>query len=221
MDEAIFSTHPMINFHTHEAKHLDRADIVEIVSMTSPTDRHFFSLERHPWHISSPITEIQANELRSQLQHKNCLALGEIGLDKNKGVAFEEQVQILRSILTIAEQEQKPVILHCVKAFDEIIQLKKEFKAVPNWAIHGFNKNPELAKQLSDHGFYLSINVGKVNDPKALLELIPHDRLFLETDNSPILIEDNYLRAAEMVGIELDQFKMQIAQNAKYFFEHE
>ena len=155
------------------------------------------------------------------LEAPNCLALGEIGLDKLKGVAFSEQEAILRSLLSVATEAQKPVILHCVKAFGEIIHFKKEFPSIPNWVIHGFNKNPELAKQLIDHGFYLSINPQKSAFSEELLKIIPMDRLFLETDNSPFFIEDNYLRAAEILGIELEVLKLKIARNAQHIFGHE
>lgn len=211
----------MIDFHTHQAVHSDRVDVIEIVSSPVPLDDQVFSLERHPWHTSNLLSELEKIELSTQLQHPNCLALGEVGLDKQKGVGFEQQVEILRSILSVANAEKTPVIIHCVRAFDEIIQLKKEFKRISNWAIHGFNKNWELAKQLTDQGFYLSLNCGKANEVEKLLKVIPQDRLFLETDNSAILIEDNYLRAAEILGMIVVELQSQIAQNAKTFFEHE
>jgi len=221
MKDSIFNTSPLIDFHTHGAKHLHRADIVEIISSPHPLNDQIYSLERHPWHVTGLLSGADQAELKSQLQNENCLALGEIGLDKLKGAPFEEQSTILKSILTVANQERTPVILHCVKAFDEIFQLKNQFSSIPNWAIHGFNKNPEFASQLINRGFYLSINVEKVRYSEELLRRIPRHRLFLETDNSPILIEDNYLRATEILGIQLQELKMNIAENAKHFFGHE
>lgn len=211
----------MIDFHTHQAKYSERSGVVEIISSPVVMDDQVFSLERHPWHVKSPLSELEKRELSDQLNHTNCLALGEIGLDKLKGVAFEEQIKILKSILSVANRENNAVIIHCVKAYDEIIQLKKEFNSISNWAIHGFNKNRELAKQLIDQGFYLSVNCEKVNEIEKLLNDIPQDRLFLETDNSDILIEDNYLCAAEILEMSVVELQSQIAQNAKTFFEHE
>lgn len=221
MSASLFSTFPMIDLHTHVETHADRSDIVEIISSPIPLKGTVYSLERHPWNVTDVLTEADQDELKIGLTDPNCLGFGEIGLDKLKGVSFQEQVEILRSILHVAASEQRVVILHCVKAFDEIIQLKKEFPSIPNWAIHGFNKNPELAKQLIHQGFYVSINPQKSAHSDELLKTIPLDRLFLETDNSPFLIEDNYLRAAEILGVELSALKMRIAQNAKHFFEHE
>jgi len=212
-----FSTSPFIDFHTHRVKHEDREDIVEVVSSPLPMQQQWFTLERHPWELSGPLSDEDKREIRSNIHHPKCLAFGEIGLDKIRGIAFDLQVSLLRSLLEIANQERVPVVLHCVKSFAEIIQLKKEFPHIPNWAIHGFNKKPELAKQLIEHGFYLSLNAGKLNHLEALLTAIPLDRLFLETDDSSEFIEENYIRTGKSVGMELGDLKKQIALNAKQF----
>lgn len=212
-----FSTSPFIDFHTHRVKHEDREDIVEVVSSSLPMEQQWFTLERHPWELSGPLSDGDKSEIRSNIHHPKCLAFGEIGLDKIRGIQFDLQVSLLRSLLEIANQERVPVVLHCVKSFAEIIQLKKEFPHIPNWAIHGFNKKPELAKQLIEHGFYLSLNAGKLNHLEALLTAIPLDRLFLETDDSSEFIEENYIRTGKSVGMELGDLKKQIALNAKQF----
>ena len=221
MKPSIFNTSLFIDLHTHSATHSDRADILEVISSPHPLNGNSYSLERHPWNVDRVADEAEQIKIKSILQDPNCLALGEVGLDKLKGVSFEEQQEILRSILVVAAHEKRPVILHCVKAFDEIIQFKKEFESIPNWAIHGFNKHPQLAEQLIGHGFYLSINPQKSTHAKELLDTIPMDRLFLETDNSSFFIEDNYLRASEMLGVQLEELKKNITQNAKHFFGHE
>lgn len=221
MDNSIFNISPMIDLHTHAISHADRSDIVEIVSSSDPLNGNVYSLERHPWCVSQVMSDADQKELKLLLQDENCLALGEIGLDKLKGIAFPEQMSILRSLLKVADDGKIPVVIHCVKAFNEIILLKKEFTAIPNWVIHGFNKHPKLAEELIDHGFYLSINPQKYSRSEEVLCAIPMNRLFLETDNSSFLIEDNYIRAAKIVGMDVDELKTQISQNAKHFFGHE
>lgn len=194
---------------------------MEIVSSSNPLKESAYSLERHPWYVDQVMNDAGQKELKLLLQDENCLALGEIGLDKLKGIAFSDQMSILRTLLKVAEDEKVPVVIHCVKAFGEIIQLKKEFTSIPNWVIHGFNKHPKLAKELIDHGFYLSINPQKYPRSEEVLSAIPVNHLFLETDNSSFLIEDNYIRAAKIVGMDVGELKTQIAQNAKHFFGHE
>ena len=221
MLNSIFNSSAMIDLHTHTISHADRPDIVEIVSSSKPLKGNVYSLERHPWNVDHEMNDTDQKELKSLLQEENCLALGEIGLDKLKGISFPEQISILRSLLKVAQDEKIPVVIHCVKAFNEIILLKKEFTAIPNWVIHGFNKHPKLAEELIDHGFYLSINPQKYSRSEEVLSVIPINRIFLETDNSSFLIEDNYIRTSEIVGMDVDELKTQIAQNAKHFFGHE
>lgn len=206
-----------IDFHAHQEKHADREDIIEVISSSEAADHQWFTLERHPWTVSNQLSAIEKKVIRSTVHHSRCFALGEIGLDKMRGIEFEGQVAILKSLLEIANQERISVVIHCVKSFAEIIQLKKEFPHIPNWAIHGFNKNPEMAKQLIENGFYLSLNVGKLKSAEAVLRVIPLDRLFLETDNSSELIEENYIRTAKSLGIALHDLKKQIVLNAKQF----
>ncbi len=208
----------LIDFHTHRAKHQDREDIFEVLSVDRPLDQQWFTLERHPWNISSEWSAAEKQEIITHIRHPKCLALGEIGLDKQRGIALEEQISVLRSLLAIANQERVSVVIHCVKSFGEIIQLKKEFPQIPNWAIHGFNKKPELAKQLIQQGFYLSLNVARLRQPEALLAEIPRNRLFLETDDSSDLIEENYIRTGKIMKVAIEDLKWQIAQNAKEFY---
>ena len=79
----------------------------------------------------------------------------------------------------LSEKNSLPLILHVVKAFPEIIALKKELKPRQPWIIHGFRGKPELAKELHRHGFFLSL--GERHNPDAAA-IIPAERLLLESD---------------------------------------
>lgn len=218
MDTILFQNQSIIDFHTHERKNRS-TNIIEIVSSTK-NQPGLFTYQMHPWDLNSIPTEQELGLMQESISKKNCLGLGEIGLDKIKGPEFSLQQEIVASILS-NYHASKPVIFHCVKAFQEIITLSNQYKNERSWAIHGFNKKPELAKQLIDHGFYLSINSLKLKNLGELLEVIPIEKLFLETDDSSISIQDNYIRTAEVLGIELEELKQQIVQNANVFFGHE
>ncbi len=214
-----FRLDQFIDFHTHQAREGEHLDTCEIVSSPKVLERRF-TLERHPWATASLMSEFEADVFRTQLHAPTCLGLGEIGLDKLRGQPISEQMEILRQLLWIAQEEKKSVVLHCVKAFDELIALKKEFGGIENWAIHGFNKHPALARQLVDHGFYLSINPAEIVNINALLALIPLNKLFIETDDRMDLIKENYLCVAEALSMNLDPLKAQLVTNANVFFRH-
>lgn len=92
------------------------------------------------------------------------------------------QTALLRIHYELSETLRKPLILHIVKSFPEIIALRKQWKPTQPWIIHGFRGKPQLARELLAHGFHLSY--GKKYNPASLA--ITHvSRLLRETDEMP------------------------------------
>jgi TatD DNase family protein len=81
------------------------------------------------------------------------------------------------------------MIIHCVKAWQEIIALHKTLHPSVPWMIHGFQGKPELALSLLNQGFYLSY--GAKFNPEAL-RVTPFYRLCIESDESAVAIEKLY-----------------------------
>lgn len=225
MQLAIFNTSHYLDFHTHGIRKPEDPNFVEIVSIHLGQDKDFvhYTIGMHPWWTSSVLTPDQKETISSHLKHPKCLALGEVGLDKLKGPEMELQIEILSNQLSIAEQLQKPVVIHCVRAIDQLLNVKKDFPQIANWCIHGYSRHAQLAKQLIDQGFYLSIMPGLPDHKLAsLLSAIPLDKLFLETDSFPHLsIEQIYLQVAGKLDLSVDRLKQQMMQNAKEFFYRE
>lgn len=92
------------------------------------------------------------------------------------------QTALLRIHYELSETLRKPLILHIVKSFPEIIALRKQWKPTQPWIIHGFRGKPQLARELLAHGFHLSY--GKKYNP-ASLAITPASRLLRETDEMP------------------------------------
>lgn len=115
------------------------------------------------------------------------VAIGETGLDSLRGSSLDVQTALLRRHALLAESVGKPLILHVVRRWDEIIALKKELKPTVKWIIHGFRGGARQARSLVDAGFYLS--VGEHFNPDAIRD-IPSDRLYTETDESPLPIAE-------------------------------
>lgn len=212
-----------LDFHTHQQRHIDRQDILEIVSLDlgQEKDYDYFTVGLHPWWAEQPVTSIQRKKLEQLLSNPHCLAMGEMGLDNLKGPSINIQMGILREQLHIAQSLEKPVVIHCVRAYDQLIQIKKEFPAIEKWCIHGYGRHGVLAKQLIDHGFYLSVMPSlppaKYED---LLRSIPIDRLFLETDSMPEMnIEEIYSLISNLAEIEMSELCEQMKRNARDFFK--
>jgi TatD DNase family protein len=215
-----------LDFHTHRMRRADREDIVEIISqhLGKEVEAELYTIGKHPWWTDHPITIEEKETLKIQLEKENCLAMGEMGLDKFKGPPMQEQMQILRSQLDLAVELKLPVIIHCVRTIHQLLEIKKEYPQLKKICLHGYARHANLAQQLIKEGFYLSIMPVKRVDQKykELILSLPLDKFFLETDSmAEIQIEDVYLQVAKILGLSLDRLKAQLYQNALNFFENE
>lgn len=206
-----------INIHTH---HLSKDDGVFLFNNRFGFEKDlflgkYFSIGVHPWDSE---LKFDSEEFEKLVVHKNCLAIGECGLDKLKGPDLEIQKVLLEAQLHLAAKFKKPVVIHCVKAFDELIETCRPFVEVPK-VIHGFNKSPQLAKQLIDAGFYLSLNESVLKKENFDFLEMPLDKIFLETDmNKLISIHEIYNLASERFNVEIDHLKEKINLNFTTIF---
>ncbi len=184
--------------------------------------KQFYSLGLHPWFIARQ--DWQAG-LKTIVNHPNLLAIGECGLDKAISTPLALQIQVFEQQIQLAKHWNKPLIIHCVRAFNELIQLKQANPDVKAWVIHGYNAKPPMAQQLIKHGFYLSLGKALLaensNAQQSLLSL-PLERLFLETDAAnDISIGAIYVAAAKIVGIDVSTLQQQILANFQRVFLHD
>ena len=178
-----------------------------------------FSLELHPWHLTSTPQGGDSpegkelcrafkggnlcrsfEEAAQTLQgHPWLLAIGECGLDNKCGVPLAEQVEAFRLALRTARQMHLPVILHGVGYWAELTQCCQEEGMLasncPPLIVHGFRKGPQLAQQLLDAGFHLSL--GEKFNPEVA-RIVPTSRLWFETDESQEDIEKIRKRILEL-----------------------
>jgi TatD DNase family protein len=130
------------------------------------------------------------------------------------------QQMVFEKQLALAENYQKPVIIHCVGAFQEIIAVKKKLNISVPMVIHGFSKNIEMANQLVKNGFYLSFgkSLFQDNDMDLVINFVPNDRFFLETDTIEKDINAVYELAAKHRNIELEEMIAIISSNYNSIF---
>ena len=169
------------------------------------------SMGIHPWHINDDWTS-RFTYIASFAKESNVVAIGECGLDMLKSPApIELQEEIFKAHIELCEELQKPLIIHCVKAYDKLIALHKEISPKQAWIIHGFRGKPQQAEQLTRAGLYISLGE-KFNPDSA--RIIPADRLFIESDESCAAIADIYAAVACAKGADIEALAVQTEQNA-------
>jgi len=212
------------NFHTHQFT--NQPDILELVNQY-PQEFNaaipFYSVGIHPWYIVDDRVDADLKIIEEKLQTNNCLAIGECGLDKRIEIPLEEQIIVFKKQLALAEKYKKPVVIHCVAAFQEVTAIRKEMKISVPMIIHGFSKNTQVANQLIKDGFYLSFGKYLLRNPelKTVFEQIPNDRFFLETDTVEESIKQVYNLAAEYKNLDIKELQDIISSNFKTVFQNE
>jgi len=146
-----------------------------------------FTVGLHPVWLSGVHCKASAlvEQLEAHLGAKNCVGIGECGLDATIDTPIDEQIVILEAHLHLAQKYGLPVVLHCVKAQNPLLQCLKNFPAVFG-VVHGFSGSLQTAEQFWQKGFYLGvggvITYSRASKTRAAITGMPLDSLLLETD---------------------------------------
>ena len=194
-----FAVGMIIDIHTHNAQ--THAQTIETVGI-------------HPWHsATADLTEVERLAPSAD-------AIGEIGLDFACDIGCETQIWSFRAQLALAERFEKPVVLHCVRAFEYIMVTLEKYrlKAV---IFHGFIGSVEQAQRAVKQGHYLSFGERTFRSPKTIeaLRSTPLSQLFVETDESTTPIEEIYAKIAELRGVDIEELLRATEENFNRIFQ--
>ena len=205
-----------VDIHTHQLPQVPGEAIVNCYPETfSPQEGGWYSVGIHPWYIDAP--DDKKNCLEALVRHPQVLAVGEAGLDKLADAPMDLQIEVFEFQARLAEEVEKPLVIHLVKATDELLKLRRTLRPAMPWVIHGFRGKAALAEDYLRHGFYLSF--GEKYQAEALLTT-PADRLFIETDESTVPIKELYARAAALRGMSPEEMREIVSGNiSKVFFK--
>lgn len=183
-------------------------------------DFDYISLGIHPWSLKNIKTEEHFGLLNELLQvHKNkLLAIGECGLDKTIDTSLDIQIEIFKNHIKLSEELKKPLIIHCVKAFNEIIELKKEANPSQKWIIHDFRKNENIAAQLIKNDIFLSLSPSIFKVKKETLKAYPLNHILFETDDTTFDINQVFLYFASIKNILPNDLNNIVNTNTNHLF---
>lgn len=172
-----------IDIHTHDHCPDHRAIINLDPYDDIPDSSGEYSVGVHPWDTSRADLSELMKRVEEKARDHRIVMIGETGLDRLRGASAEIQMEYTRLHAMLAENTGKPLLLHVVHGFNEIIQLHKSMRPSVPWIIHGFRGKPELARQLLREGFHISLGE-KFNTATAAI--IPADHLYVESDTSTL-----------------------------------
>jgi len=165
------------------------------------------------------------------------VAVGEIGLDYLEGMPSRElQQAVFREQLRIAEKAGLPVIIHCRKAFADLLRILGEVRLPEQGGVmHAFSGSVEIARECIGRGFKIGV-AGPVTwknavKPVKVVQEISLQHLLLETDspdispephrgevNEPAYLVDIARKIAEIKGISVEEVANVTTENAKNVF---
>lgn len=209
-------------FNIHSHKDVAQSDVLTIFNTRFGVEKlhpncQFYSIGIHPYDVNNQAL----NDVRLDINF-NCVAIGEIGLDYRPEYKFELQKEIFVKQLKMANNYKLPVIIHCVKAFYDLIKLLNE-NHIEKAIFHGFNNKFETAHKILSSGYTISFGDNLLKN-SSLQQIFKHmvdqyqSSIFFETDESNVSIKDIYECGANIAGIELEQLKMIVKQNFENYF---
>lgn len=213
-----------INIHTH---HLgtDQDDSLSLFNQY-PFDfkknESYYSIGIHPIYIDRSNVAEDLAKIEIHLKDERCVAIGEIGLDKLCPINFDTQIDVFKQQLIVAETTQTPVIIHCVRAYQEILHIRKTMRISVPFIFHGYNKNQQLAHQIIASGCKLSFgkNLLYNQNLQTIFAQISENEFFLENDDSPIPIETIYQKASEIKNTTVEAIVQVTTKNFRSIFRN-
>ena len=250
----MIDTHSHINFEDYklnfeeflsEIKHNEVEKVIipgvepssfnEIISLCNKYEMIYGTIGVHPSEFQTYNQKVEAIIYRL-IENSKIVAIGEIGLDYHYGNdSKEEQKNILRKQLKIAEETKLPVVIHDREAHEDVFEILQEYK-LSNVIFHCFSGNSNFAKRCIDKGYYIGIGgvvtFKNAKDLKESTKIIPIDRILLETDapylapvpyrgkiNTPAYLKYIAKEIANIKEISIEEVKEQTTINAKRIFK--
>ena len=215
----------LIDIHRHSANNGNAHKVLRNLFHTELNQiesTEFCSVGLHPWMVKENSWRDNVKAIASSGSLKKVMAIGETGIDKTIDTPVNIQRKAFMAQIEIAMELEKPVIIHCVKAYDELQSFRKNTSHKQPWIIHWYNASPQTGDDLIDKNCYLSFGVTlfkKQSKGYKTFMQIPLDKVFFETDDANVSIDEVYTKAAELRGIELNNLKEIIIKNFNTCFK--
>ena len=154
---------------------------------------------------------------------EECDIVGEIGLDYCCKADRNMQRELFERQLQIASTIDKPVVIHNVRATEDILKILARYPQLRGVLFHGFIGSQQQAETIVKRGYYLSFGDRSLRSPKSRNVIATTDirRLFCETDDDPNLaIEEIYAEVAKIRNMTTEELLNAIETNYKTFFRN-
>jgi TatD DNase family protein len=212
---------PYVDIHTHAVCYDEKTVTVQNIfpgeGFAPFSGRNFYSVGLHPWHTGSPHeNNIALQMVKEALEFDHVIFVGEAGLDKLHNSDFAEQQRVFKAQAFMAEEFQYPLLIHCVKAYNEVFELKKSMQPAMPWIFHSYSGGLELTQQLLKLKFMFSFGNLLFNRNARVVEAfkwLTLDKIFFETDELEANVDVIYEQGAKIKGLPVEVLKDAVWKN--------
>lgn len=208
-----------IDIHSHSSDREDGVFRVQNIFTSDfpeiPADRPI-SIGLHPWQLTKESISEMPGILKQAAAAENVLAFGEAGLDAIIKTPIEQQLAVFRTQIEFSTEFNKPLVIHCVKAFPELLNLRKEYRNTTPWIIHGFNASQAIAAECVKLGIFISLSQRLFRNPEkaqSIIKVVPLSMVFAETDDDSMPIQEVYRSISTLYNLSEEEVKSIIFKN--------
>lgn len=250
-EEGVYAAIGLHPIHLSEKRHIDELELQSKTPAPLETER-----PGRPEFLTG--FETQAEEFLYEKykelgQSKKVVAIGECGLDyyyeprsKEKRQAQRlKQKSALAQQVKLARELNLPIIFHCRKAHDDLIEFLQSHKGKIRGVVHCYTGDLKQAEKFYELGLAFGFNglifkdVPALPNPKEIIAALPLERIVLETDspylavpaevltkagaafverNEPLFVQYVAEEIARIKGISVDEVASITTANAKSLF---
>lgn len=217
----------MINFidiHTHHLEKDDNTFSIYDLSITQNeiSEKRYISVGCHPWDIENYDLLLMKKTLEKVVSKENVLTIGECGFDRLIKTPIMKQIAAFNLHIKMAKEFNKPLIIHCVKAYSDLLEILKKENYNGKFILHNFNGNRFQIDSFLKFNSFFSFGKGLKNPSSKFVESLKYisvDKILLETDDSDYSISQIYFFASDLLNIPIEDLKRIMKQNFKTLFE--
>ena len=196
----------------------------------------FAAVGVHP-HEADTVTEADMKTIEELAADSRVVAIGEIGLDYYyKHSSVDGQRRVFEAFLGIARRRELPISIHCRDAYDPLLEILRA--TAPSWRgiIHCASGTPAFIEGALALGFHVSfsgtVTFTNATSTRALVPLVPDDRLLIETDapflapqpmrgkpNEPAYLAHTATHLAQLRGITIEALGAMTSRNARQLLD--
>lgn len=222
-------TAPYIDFHTHQRVGVGcevlNVDALDAAAVEWACEAGLpFSVGVHPWRADA--TEEQLHDAYARIercaQAGGFVAIGECGLDWVSNVVRETQIAVFEHQLELAKRLSVPVVLHCVRAFEEVMSTLRKVGA-KQAVFHSFIGSAQQVERVVREGYLCSFSPRSLASSRTCeaIRSVDSSTILIESDESAEPIAAVYERVAELRCCSVEELRQIVFDNYKRLIDND